>query len=118
VSQNGSHRNGRPVRRLGAWLAALALAIQIFVLQPHVHMAFAAQPEANAAAHVSAADDHAATSCIICQTLAASGFATLAGAPGLSAISHSLLDVTPAPIAAPAREFPAHPWLSRGPPSA
>jgi hypothetical protein len=117
VSQKGSHRTGQPIRRFGAWLAALALALQVFVLQPHVHLGFAAHPEAQAAAHVSVANDHAATACIICQTLAASGFATIAGASGLSAISHSLLDVTPAPFAASSRTFPAHPWLSRGPPS-
>lgn len=105
------------MRRLGAWLAALALMVQVFVVQPHVDPAFAAQPDAHATAHASAPSDHAPVDCVICHAFAVSGFATLADAPTLGLLSHTLLDVTPAERATEARIFPAHHWLSRGPPT-
>ncbi|MDX2273890.1 MAG: hypothetical protein NW206_00445 [Hyphomonadaceae bacterium] len=117
MSQNGAPSISLRFQRLGAWLAALALVVQVFIVQPHIDVAVAAQPPAHAEAHISAPTDHSQASCIICHAFAVGGFATLTNAPTLSLVSHAMLDVTPAVAAAAARAFPAHPWHSRGPPS-
>ncbi len=113
-------------QRLAAYFALLAIAIQCFVVQPHVDPAALAAPRAAAMAASSsvAADivtvshdeaNHAAVGCVICQ-------AAFSGGHGVAPASPAHIEQTAQFIAAPLPEqpplpaTPSHAWQSRGPP--
>ncbi len=113
-----THGEKSAVRRLGAWLAMLALAVQALVVEPHVDLAYAAAPQisASSAATLTAPDGSPARACFICRQLALAGAVTLATPAALTLVSSTILDDAPALIAAAPFLFAAHPWQSRGPP--
>jgi hypothetical protein len=110
-------------RRLAfSFAALLAVFLQAFVVQTHVH-AYTAPVSARFelpahAAHDSSeqvsADSHQ-TICVVCQALATAGAATLTSATTLAAVEHvteaALLALSLAP------QLHSHSWQSRAPPS-
>lgn len=141
MSENASHNGGyiitlttmtpmsrsrapqiAPLRAIVTLVALLAVFLQGFVVQTHVH-AFSPlagyEQSADAAhadaAHVDATNHQAA--CVVCQALAASGRAALPQAPALIA-SVSLTHETTARAIPEAPRTRAHAWQSRAPPVA
>lgn len=110
-------------RALVTIAALIAIALQAFIVQTHVHafaapVAIAAQAGQASADHAEhASNGHAQAACVICMTLAASGRATLANAAALSAEHRASFDVATfvLPRAPPAI---SHAWQSRAPPIA
>lgn len=113
-----------PKRPLALLAAALALFIQAFVVQPHVHGVAGAHGvlAVDGAGVVSQTTDQTGYAppsqddeCLICQTLASSGATILAaGAPLLAAYAPPVQQAAqPTPLAPAA---PALPWQSRAPP--
>ncbi|MGE0740225.1 MAG: hypothetical protein AB7O98_02695 [Hyphomonadaceae bacterium] len=113
-------RSRRP--RLGALAGALlAVFLQAFVVQTHVH-AFApvnASFEQSGAAHID--DVHVSAthqaSCIVCDVLAASSRAALPEAPNFLCVAGVAFE-SAAPVLPRAPPAPALPWQSRAPPIA
>lgn len=111
----------RPWRPAFALLAMLAVLLQAFVVQTHVHAPVAPlsigfhQPAGgDDAVHVTATGEHQLV-CAICQALAASGSALPPGAPValVAALTNSLaviaLSIAP--------RIASYSWQSRAPPS-
>jgi hypothetical protein len=128
---NGTRRSDaqtRP-RRSGArmafvFAAMLAIFLQAFAVQTHIH-AFAA-PVAAAAhgqttdaapggAHATTADHQ--TICVICQALAANGSATLSDAAQIAAHTNAAYETAALEIRRAPRAV-THSWQSRAPPIA
>lgn len=123
-----SHRTGAAAskrRRLAfSFAALLAVFLQAFVVQTHVHglptaafsQTFELPADAADGSHeqASAGGNHQ-SACAICQALAAAGAAALPDAAFLTATNHggelAKLALALAPLA------PAHSWQSRAPPS-
>ena len=115
-------RARRPAFALAALIAVL---LQAFVVQTHIHapaapvgvaIERAADGSDTQAAHVSAADEHQAVACVVCQALARGANAVLAAAAsGLTAADAIGEAATYALPRAP--PIAAHPWRSRAPPS-
>lgn len=113
--------NQRPRRASFGLLAALlAVFLQAFVIEPHVHAAgpMAAAIAANAGAHDAqqhATAPHEQTSCLVCQALAA-------GSGALLAANAATAERPSSATTAPARQLhvgprtDAHSWRSRAPP--
>jgi hypothetical protein len=123
----GTRRSDRPVRaakeRSATLFAALlAVFLQAFVVQTHVHAApiapinlsFERSVDAGSEAHVSVANHHQRF-CAICQALAAGGAATLPAAASLIS-SDAVGEQAILAIAAAPRAH-THSWRSRAPPS-
>ncbi|HYD87386.1 MAG TPA: hypothetical protein VEA80_07920 [Vitreimonas sp.] len=121
--QNSTRPSARRASRFGPLLAALlAVFLQAFVVQTHVH-AFAFGAPAVERSESAAAENHAsdvvgakhAGACVFCEALRSSGRATLPLAAEISA-EHSVaaeastLAIQLAPFAA------SHSWRSRAPP--
>lgn len=108
--------------RLAFTIAALfALFLQTFVVQTHIHaIAFAPTSIERSAGHAAdiaqAATDHQAA-CVICQTLASTGRATLTPASALILAQHAANDVAAIELRAAPRAL-VLPWQSRAPPIA
>lgn len=111
------------LRRGSFGLAALfAIALQVFVVQTHVHafgaahaaLAFAQSPD-DATAHARDGAGEAQRPCIVCQTLADTGRML---PPAAAQVQPAAARAVAAP--APAIRFvaaaPAHSWQSRAPP--
>jgi hypothetical protein len=117
----------RPDLRHGAFTLAALLAVflQAFIVQPHVHASapFAPAYERTAnsdatsgAVHASAAIDHQ-QGCIVCQALAANGSAALPDTACVADQTNASCETAALKLRqAPAP--PAHPWRSRAPPLA
>ncbi|MEZ5959289.1 MAG: hypothetical protein R3C30_02525 [Hyphomonadaceae bacterium] len=109
-------------RRKAFTLAALlAVFLQAFVVQTHVHapaapLAFAQQTDIthDADTHVSASSEHQLI-CAVCQALAASGAATLPNAAVAQIIDHTSTLAVVAIALAP--RTISYFWQSRAPPS-
>ena len=120
----GRSQTGSRVRRAGArpalFAALLAVLLQAFVVQTHVH-AFgppAATQQSAAAgaadtAHVAAAHDQGA--CVFCETLAGSGRATLTQSAVAITADRAVHDGA-ARVVQPAARAVSHAWRSRAPP--
>lgn len=100
--------------------ALLAIFLQAFVVQTHIHtpvMAVAASVDADGSAvheHATTASDHQRV-CAICQVLASSGSATL---PSTAVLAVAKLTSLAAGVAlATAPRVHTHSWRSRAPPS-
>ncbi len=114
-------RNGS--RAVVTLVALIAIALQAFIVQTHVHafaapVAIAAQADQASADHTEHASNvHAQAACVICMTLAASGRATLATSTALPAEHVATFEVATfvLPRAPPAI---SHAWQSRAPPIA
>jgi hypothetical protein len=112
-------------RRPAFALAALfAVLLQAFVVQTHIHapaapIGVAIERMAGLdmqAAHVSAADEHQAFACVVCQALARGNGAVLAAASSSLVAAEAIGEA--ATYALPrAPSIAAHPWRSRAPPS-
>ncbi len=114
-------------KRLAAYFALLAIAVQCFVVQPHIDpIAFAAPRAAVLAAAdavftqtATASQDqanHTAAGCIICQT-ALSGGPSVAPATATAHVEQtSLFVAAPLPEQLHISATPSHAWQSRGPP--
>lgn len=112
-------------RRPAFALAALfAVLLQAFVVQTHIHAPAApigvaiersASVSGDAGIHVSAADEHQAFACVVCQTLAGAGHVLATPVTGLLAAEA----LTEAATYTLARAPPAasHSWQSRAPPT-
>jgi len=105
-------------------VALLAIFLQAFLVQTHVHPVGAAaasayEQSARAEAHddgaIASADDHQ-MSCAICEAYAANGRAALPRDPTLVAFD-ALTFETAAVAFAQAFPSPVHSWRSRAPPS-
>mgnify|MGYP000905576232 CR=1 FL=1 len=100
---------------LASLLAIAALAIQVFVVAPHVDglALHGAGVEARAVAQTA---DHAAPVCLICQEAAVARAAVLASPPAIGVVERTLF-LSATPPALPVLETrPARPWQSRAPP--
>lgn len=123
-SLNTGRRNR--ARLLFTFAALLAMVLQSFVVQTHVHplnsISIAAAFEsgsdnavsAGERVHVSNAGDHSA-GCIICQALAASGHAALASA-GVLLLTAAAASAETALTIGHAPRAHTHSWQSRAPP--
>jgi hypothetical protein len=113
-----SRRQGRTKRPAFALVALLAIFLQAFVVQTHVHgpSAFAAgyEQRADGGQHVEAAGEHQ-VSCALCQALASAGAATLPGNTWVLAAERANEVAAVALALAPRRH--THSWQSRAPPS-
>ncbi len=104
--------------------AMLAVLLQAFAVQTHIH-AFAAPSavyeqaatsgSSHDGAHATVADHQ--TICVICQALAANGSATLAGGAQLAALTASSNETAALAIRLAPRAQ-THSWQSRAPPVA
>jgi hypothetical protein len=123
----GTRRSDRPFRaakgRTATLFAALlAVFLQAFVVQTHIHVApvapinlgFERSVDASSDAHVSLANDDQRF-CAVCQALAAGGAATLPTAASLIS-SDAVGEQAILAIAAAPRAH-THSWRSRAPPS-
>jgi hypothetical protein len=114
------------VRAAFALVALLAIFLQAFVVQTHIHTSGLLAPptyertaDARAsddAAHATAAIDHQ-QGCIICQALAANGSATLTDAAHVAAITNASYEIAALEIRRAPRAV-THSWQSRAPPIA
>lgn len=110
-------------RMVFVFAAMLAVLLQAFAIQTHVHAfaapaAVSAQQSADdgaATEHASAADHQ--TVCIICQALAANGSVTLVDAAHVAAQSNAAYQTAALEIRRAPRAL-AHSWQSRAPPIA
>lgn len=122
-----SHHRGRNAtswrRRAFTFAALLAVFLQAFVLQTHVHTPVAPLPLSyaqstgateNVSAHVKATNEHQLV-CVICQALAAAGSATLPGAAMVAEVTQTNAEAVVAIALAP--RVHSHSWRSRAPPS-
>ncbi|MCX7359388.1 MAG: hypothetical protein NT015_14760 [Alphaproteobacteria bacterium] len=114
-------------QRLAAYFALLAIAVQCFIVQPHVDPIALAAPRAAA---IAASDvvfasiatasidkaNHAATGCVICQTALSGGHGIAPSVPGADTEQASLFISAPLPEQAHLSATPSHAWQSRGPP--
>lgn len=113
-----------PARAAIRFAALLAVFLQAFVAQTHIHSFSAAtsssyERAASGASHSDAvyasAADHR-TSCAACEALATGGRAALPSGPAL--VAFDLVTFETAAVAfSRAPQLPAHPWQSRAPPS-
>jgi hypothetical protein len=117
--ESGQIRLGR--RRASgriAWIAAvLAILLQAFAVQTHVHVYGGDFELSESAGFVNAAPpaDGSPQACAICGTLARTGSATLASAAEVPALDHHATEARA--LALPrAPPSPALPWRSRAPP--
>jgi hypothetical protein len=120
----GRHRQKTlaPERRRPAFalVALLAVFLQTFVVQTHIHgpAAFFGNYEQRADAHaahqVEAVDEHQA-SCALCQALAAAGSATLPSEASVVAAGRASQAAIVSLALAP--RVHTHSWQSRAPPS-
>lgn len=109
-------------RRQALTLAALvAVFLQAFVVQTHIHapvMPIATQSgdvtHEHVTAHASAVNQHQ-LACVICQTLATNGVATLANTATILVAQQTTAAATLALAIAP--RVHTHSWQSRAPPS-
>jgi hypothetical protein len=103
---------------ISVWLAMLALAVQCFVIQPHVDVSYA--PISAGPAHVSvqaSQPGHDAQGvCVICQAMATAGAIALSVSPTLVLIERSVIATAPAPHVEPSQRARSHNWQSRAPP--
>jgi hypothetical protein len=106
-------------------VALLAVFLQAFLVQTHIHASpvFAPAYEraahnegSHSATHVSAAIDHQ-QGCIICQALAANGSATLTDAAAVASTSNAAYETAALEIRRAPRAV-THSWRSRAPPVA
>ena len=106
-------------RGLAALLAAMAMSLQAFVVQPHLHAPSAADLSIETGVSAPSAElstEHAQLACVVCAVLARTGATPLAHAPQLDAPRHvETADATPAHAAAP--RAASHRWRSRAPPT-
>lgn len=101
-------------------LAIAALAIQVFVVSPHVDgLSLQLETARNAAvaASVQSADKSAPATCLICEEAAVARTALLASPPVVALVAHTLFLSTPLPALAILETRPRRPWQSRAPPS-
>jgi len=110
------------VHTLTALLALVALALQAFVIQPHVHayaelpaLAYEQPAEHTAPGHAHVDAPHEAPGCIICQALASSGHSTLPDAIALAAYEPAQNVALQVALRDTPR-LPLQPWQSRAPP--
>ncbi|MBX3431088.1 MAG: hypothetical protein KF779_15995 [Hyphomonadaceae bacterium] len=114
-------------QRLAAYLALLAIAVQCFVVQPHIDPLVLTAPRAAATAAsdappaivVAASSDqahHAAAGCAICQTALAGGHGIAPTASADHVEQAGLFISSPLPERPPLTATPSHSWQSRGPP--
>ncbi|MDZ4690560.1 hypothetical protein [Terricaulis sp.] len=100
--------------------ALLAVFLQAFVIEPHVH---SANPMAAAIAassvhqerHQQASLSHEQTACLVCQALAANGGALLQANATVTAPAFFAATATPRVLHVAPRAV-AHSWRSRAPP--
>jgi hypothetical protein len=101
-------------RALARSLAALALAIQCFVIQPHIDGVARAAPAAETTA--SRIDQHGPLVCVICEA-AATARTGITPAPAAITLVEATLYVGATPPSLPVLESrPSLPWQSRAPP--
>jgi hypothetical protein len=114
-------------QRLAAYFALLAIAVQCFIVQPHVDPIALAAPRAAA---IAASDvvftnvatvshdqaNHAAAGCVICQTALSGGHGIAPLGPAAQFEQASLFIAAPLPEQPHLSATPSHAWQSRGPP--
>jgi hypothetical protein len=102
--------------------ALLAVFLQAFIVQPHIHASAPFAPayeradngSATSGAQANAAIDHQ-QGCIVCQALAANGGAALPDTACVAEQTNACYETAALELRqAPAQ--PAHPWRSRAPP--
>lgn len=117
-------RNG--ARTLFTLAALLAVFLQAFAVQTHVHAyGFASAPVvAQASDNGEASDDtahaslaHEQTLCVICQALASSGRALVPEVPAIALVASATSQLAAIEIRDAPRAI-AHAWQSRAPPTA
>jgi hypothetical protein len=116
-------RNG--ARTLFTLAALLAVFLQAFAVQTHVHAyGFASAPITAQASDNGASDDtahaslaHEQTLCVVCQALASSGRALVPEAPVIALVASTTSEVAAIEIRDAPRAI-AHAWQSRAPPIA
>ncbi len=106
-------------RSWGGALAGLALAIQCFIIQPHVDgLAFLAPAQVEATTAASdQANQHAPITCVICEAAAVSRTGIIAAPPAIALVETTLYLANPAPALPIVEARPTLPWQSRAPPS-
>lgn len=100
----------------------LAVAIQCFVVQPHIDGVYGAPSAAAAHASVQAARpdlnaDGGQGVCVICQALATAGSLTLAASPTLTLVERNFVAASPLDPAQAIQRARSHNWQSRAPPT-
>lgn len=114
-------------QRLAAYFALLAIAVQCFVIQPHVDpVAFAAPRAAVLAASDAVATEtasasldqakHTALACVICQTALSGGHGIAPATPAKYVEQIGLFIAAALPEQLHISATPSHAWRSRGPP--
>lgn len=124
----GASSNKRSLgQRLAAYFALLAIAVQCFIVQPHVDPIALAAPRAAAIAasdvvfaNVATAShdqaNHSAVGCVICQTALSAGHGMAPSMPAAHNEQASLFIAAALPEQAHLSATPSHAWQSRGPP--
>lgn len=114
-------------QRLAAYFALLAIAVQCFIVQPHVDPIALVAPRAAAIAasdvvfaSVATASidkaNHATAGCVICQTALSGGHGIAPPAPVAHTEQASLFIAAALPEQTHLSATPSHAWQSRGPP--
>lgn len=106
-------------RPLAMLLAIAALAIQVFVVSPHVDglsLQLETARDTAVAAGVQSADHSAPAVCVICQEAAVARTALLAAPPVVALVAHALFLTAPPPAFFLLETRPTQPWQSRAPP--
>lgn len=102
-------------RALARSLAALALAIQCFVIQTHVDGIARAAAAAQAIAS-SSVDQHGPLACVICEAAATARTGITPAPPAVTLVEASLYVGTTTPVLPILESRPSLPWQSRAPP--
>lgn len=104
----------RPRRAWTRLIAALALAIQVFVIQTHVDgFAFA---DTSAAQVIQSQDQHGPLACVICEAAATAQNGITPTPPALTLLEASVFVASATPALPVLESRPSLPWQSRAPP--
>lgn len=101
-------------RALARMLAALALAIQCFVIQTHVDGFAHASPVQIVAAN--SIDQHGPVGCVICEAAATASTGITPAPPALTLVEATLYVGASMPAFPVLESRPTLPWQSRAPP--
>lgn len=122
IRRSDRERGRRHSMARGAFTLAALLAVflQAFVIEPHVHtanpmVAAIAASSAHQETHQHASLPHEQTACLVCQALAANGGALLQASATFTAPSVFAAEATPQALHVAPRAA-AHSWRSRAPP--
>src|SRR5574338_337824 len=104
----------RPRRAWTRLIAALALAIQVFVIQTHVDgFTYADRTQAQAAQSF---DGHGPLGCVICDAAATARTGITPTPPAITLVEASVFVASVAPALPVFESRPSLPWQSRAPP--